>query len=68
MDLLNSAQTKLLANFCSDLAKGLLLAAVSAPFVSKEVWFLRLLLSLVSCLIALMLLRTGVGFLEGAEK
>ena len=52
IESLNSIQAKLLANFCSDLSKGLILAGISVPFASRELWIFKILVSTVSFVIA----------------
>lgn len=64
----NPSQAKLIANFSSDLAKGLLLAGVSAPFISKEVLAFRGLLTLLNTVIATILLIFAVDILKGVKE
>lgn len=68
LDSLNFAQAKLLADFCSDLAKGLLLAGIAAPFISREAVFLRLFLGALNCIVALNLLKVAVKLLERIKQ
>jgi hypothetical protein len=67
-DSLNLAQTKLLANFSSDLAKGLLLAGISAPFISKEVLAFKGLLTLFNSIMAAVFLKVAVDMLKGVKE
>lgn len=64
----NSAQAKLLANFSSDLAKGLLLAGVSAPFVSREFLAYKWILVSLYAIMATMLLKFALDVLKGVRN
>lgn len=65
---LNLNQAKLLASFCSDLAKGLILAGISAPFISRELLAFRILMGIASYLISPMLLNLSIELLEGFKN
>lgn len=64
----NSSQAKLLANFCSDLAKGLILAGASAPFVSKEALAIKGLLTLLNSVVAVGFLKVAIELLKGVKE
>lgn len=64
----NAAQARLLANFSSNLAKGLLLAGISAPLISKEVMAYKGLLTLVNSTMAIILLMFALDILKGVKE
>lgn len=64
----NSAQAKLLANFSSDLAKGLLLAGISVQFLSKELFVYKGILMLSNSGMAIILLMFAVDLLKGVKE
>lgn len=68
VSVFNPSQAKLLANFCADLAKVLILAGVSAPFISREVLPLRMMLTLLNSIMAGGLLMIAVDLLKGVQK
>lgn len=66
---LNSAQAKLLADFCSDLAKGLVLAGVSLPFTEgKLFWPFKILASGAMLFVASRFLLFGIDLLKGIKE
>lgn len=68
MSHFNPAQAKLLANFSSDLSKGLLLAGFSAPFISREPLIFRWLITLFNGVMASVLLLMAVNILKGVKE
>ena len=65
---LNSSQAKLLADFCSDLAKGLILAAVSLPIAQGKFLPYTGLLILTFSIVAVAFLRIAVNLLKGIKN
>lgn len=65
---LNTAQAKLLANFCSDVAKGLLFIDVAVPIFSKEVLLYRILLVLICSILVINLLNFSLDLLKGVKE
>jgi len=65
---LNKAQAKLLANFSADLAKGVMLASISLPYISKEVLIFRGALVLSYLVIAILLLKLSIELLKGVKQ
>lgn len=64
----NSAQAKLLANFSSDLAKGLLLAGISVQIISKEALFYKTLMMSLNAIIAAVFLTIAINLLKGVKE
>lgn len=65
---LNSCQAKLLADFCSDLAKGLILAAISLPITAGKVLPYAGLLVLIYSIAAVIFLRIALVLLKGVKS
>lgn len=64
---LNSSQAKLLADFSSDLAKGLILAAISLPITAGKILPYAGLLVLILSIAAVILLRMALALLKGVK-
>lgn len=65
---LNSSQAKLLADFCSDLAKGLILAAISLPITAGKSLPYGGLLVLIYSIAAVIFLRIALVLLKGVKS
>lgn len=65
---LNAAQAKLLADYCSDLSKGLILAGVSIPFTEGGGWLAKFSASIAAIGFAWWLLLTALELLERIKE
>ena len=65
---LNVSQAKLLASFCADIAKGMLLAGLAIPIVSKEILVYKTMFVLVDIVVAILLLNFSLDVLKGVKE